>query len=250
MAVIDVSFKSESLLRNVSFKVILPIEENFDIEFRTLYLLHGMFNEGDDWIRRTDIVSLAKEYSLCVVLPNGDNSYYVNDLSCHNLYSDFILELVNFTRGVFPLSCAKSDTFIAGASMGGFGALYNGLRFNDTFSRIACFSPAIYHEIVDCDDIKDSVFSVVNGFLENKFEGSDLNLRDMINDLDVDSIPSIYLYCGVDDYLFDSLIGFKDFLENKCVDFSYCFGSGGHKWVVWAEHLPCVLDWLCKKEEV
>lgn len=60
MAIIDVDFKSEALMRNVKFKVILPIEENFDNKFKTLYLLHGMFGNCDDWIRYTNIVSLAK----------------------------------------------------------------------------------------------------------------------------------------------------------------------------------------------
>ena len=246
MAIIDVDFKSEALMRNVKFKVILPIEENFDNKFKTLYLLHGMFSNCNEWIRRTDIVSLAKEYDLCVIMPSGDNSYYINDESCHNLYSDYILELVEFSREILPISKMKSDTYIAGSSMGGFGALYNGLRFNNIFSRIGCFSPAIYHEIADYES-DNYRFNEVKNFLDNKFKNKDkFNLRFMFENL-VD-VPSIFMFCGCDDYLLESNLSFKSFLESNNVDFTFKTGDGEHNWKTWNIYLPNFLDWLKIKE--
>ena len=43
---------------------------------------------------------------------------------------------------MLPLSTKREDTFIGGISMGGYGALYNGFKYRDTFSKVAAFSPA------------------------------------------------------------------------------------------------------------
>ena len=45
---------------------------------------------------------------------------------------------------MFPLSEEREDTFIAGLSMGGFGALCNGIVYSETFSHVAGLSAAIH----------------------------------------------------------------------------------------------------------
>ena len=68
----------------------------------------------------------ANERGLCVVMPSGENMFYVDQEHTHNHYSQFIgEELVEMTRAMFPLSHKKEDTFIAGLSMGGYGAIVN-----------------------------------------------------------------------------------------------------------------------------
>lgn len=58
-------------------------------------------------------------------------------------YSTYVgKELVEVTRKLFPLSHRREDTYIAGISMGGYGALYNGMRYRHTFSKVAAISPA------------------------------------------------------------------------------------------------------------
>lgn len=51
-------------------------------------------------------------------MPNGSDNY-----------GDFIgRELVELTRKIFPLSHKREDTFIGGLSMGGYGAIPNGIE--------------------------------------------------------------------------------------------------------------------------
>ena len=47
------------------------------------------------------------------------------------------------SRRMFPLSHRREDTFHAGFSMGGFGAIRNGLKYYDTFGYIAVLSGAL-----------------------------------------------------------------------------------------------------------
>ncbi len=145
MALIHVNYLSKALFREVPVNVILPIDrfdsdENEylikgDVKFKTLYLLHGLLGNYTDWVNQTRILKWAEEKNLAVVMPSGDNSFYFRSRTPWNDYETFIgEELVNMTRKMFPLSDKREDTFIAGLSMGGYGALRNGIVYSDTFS--------------------------------------------------------------------------------------------------------------------
>lgn len=137
MAIIKLNYLSKALLRTVDVTVVLPTDTldmdtmtyNQKKEYKTLYLLHGIFGDQNDWLYGTRIQRFASERGLCVVMPSGENMFYVDQENTHNLYSQFIgEELVEMTRAMFPLSHRKEDTFIAGLSMGGYGAIVNGLK--------------------------------------------------------------------------------------------------------------------------
>ena len=153
MAILQVNYVSDALFRMVTLNVILPIDKvdpqgayiNKGKKFKTLYLLHGLLGNYTDWVHGTRVQRWAQEHDLAVVMPSADNSFYVNTAAPRNDYGKFIgEELVNVTRMMFPLSDKKEDTFIAGLSMGGYGAMRNGLKYSDTFSHIASFSGALH----------------------------------------------------------------------------------------------------------
>lgn len=78
-----------------------------------------------------------------MVMPSGDNAFYVDQPKGHNNYGEYIgQELVRLTRKMFPLSRKREDTFIGGLSMGGYGALRNGLKYSDTFGAVIALSGA------------------------------------------------------------------------------------------------------------
>ena len=132
MALIQVNFMSKALLRTVTVNVILPVDkfsmadqaEREDKPYKTLYLLHGIFGNYTDWVTGTDIVRLAQARDLAVVMPSGENGFYLDQPDQGRNYAAFIgEELVNITRKMFPLSRKREDTFIGGLSMGGYGAI-------------------------------------------------------------------------------------------------------------------------------
>ena len=51
---------------------------------------------------------------------------------------------MDVTREMFPLSHRREDTFLAGLSMGGFGACRNALKYCDTFGKAAILSGALH----------------------------------------------------------------------------------------------------------
>lgn len=88
---------------------------------------------------------MGRGENLAVVMPAGENAFYVDQPSIGAMHGQFIgEELVEITRKMFPLSRKREDTFIGGLSMGGFGALRNGLKYHDTFGAVICLSGALH----------------------------------------------------------------------------------------------------------
>ena len=125
MALIQMNYLSKALFRTVPVQIILPADkisfETMDYrmekgkKFKTLYLLHGLLGNYTDWVSGTRIQRWAEEKDLAVVMPSGDNAFYVNSVTPNNDYGEFVgKELVEITRRMFPLSEKREDTFIGG----------------------------------------------------------------------------------------------------------------------------------------
>lgn len=259
MAVIKLNYLSKSLMRTVDVDVILPVDY-LDMEtmtynnyapFKTLYLLHGIFGDQNDWLHGTRIQRWANERHLCVVMPSGENMFYVDNELTHNLYSEFIgKELVEMTRQMFPLSYQKEDTFIAGLSMGGYGAIINGLKYNDTFGYVAGLSSGLM--IDDWINCKEPIINVPDAkkYYEgifgdiSKIKGSDKDYMALVENKNTVDLPHIYLCVGTEDFLLKNNRDYRDFLINKGVDVTYEEGSGGHEWDFWDRYILKILDWL------
>ena len=95
----------------------------------------------------TRIQAWAEANDLAVIMPSGENRFYLDDEKSGELYGEFIgKELVEFTRKLFPLSDKREDTFIAGLSMGGYGAIRNGLKYAENFGCVIGLSAALVHD--------------------------------------------------------------------------------------------------------
>lgn len=178
MALIQCNFFSKSLMRTVPINVVLPTDKILfpgqpkpeDKPFKTLYLLHGIFGNYTDWVSGTRLQAWAEERNLAVVMPSGDNSFYVDNKKSGNLYGTFISqELVEFTRRTFPLSHRREDTFIGGLSMGGYGSIVNALQHPEVFSAACPLSAAILGEdTVAPKEYTDNIFTN-RGYYESVF---------------------------------------------------------------------------------
>lgn len=261
MALIQVNYLSECLMRTVPVNVILPVDKltfpgmpkREEKPYKTLYLLHGIFGNYTDWVSGTKIQRWAEEKDLAVVMPSGDNMFYVNQEESHNFYGEFIgKELVDMTRKMFPLSRKREDTYIAGLSMGGYGALRNGLKYSETFGCIASLSGAMVvdHIAERTDDVPFFIDSrsfarSIFGDLD-KAEESDMNPKWLVKKLKEEgkNIPRIYLTCGLQDSLLEANREMRDFLKEQGADVTYVEGEGAHEWDFWNRSIKDVLEWL------
>ena len=247
-------------MRTVPINLILPTDKMLfgtdaspaEKSFKTLYLLHGIFGNYTDWVCGTRIQSWAQDRNLAVVMPSGDNSFYVDNRRSHALYGTFIgKELVDFTRRSFPLSRNREDTFIGGLSMGGYGSIVNALQNPDTFGAVCALSSAtiIGGEL----QLKENSDSLLNskGYFESVFGDLD-KVRGSEKDYDFlaekvaksGTMPKFYMACGTEDGLFESNVQFKDRLVSLGYDVTWEQGPGGHDWYFWDKYILKAMEWL------
>ena len=251
MALIQMHYRSDALWRSVPVNVILPVDKwengvpvNHGKKFKTLYLLHGLHGDCTEWFTKTRLRRWAEANNLAVVMPAGDNSYYVDQPDAMANYGEFIgRELVEMTRAMFPLSCKREDTFIGGLSMGGYGAMRNGLKYADTFGAIIALSAALQN--FEPHERQYKVFKqALFGSLESSMQ-TDMNPRLLAEGLkDAQNKPDIYIACGLQDVLLPWNILYRDLLTDLGFRVTYEQWEGVHDWDFWDAAIEKVIRWL------
>lgn len=253
-------FYSGCLRRTVSFDAVLPADApegpGPGEPFQTLYLLHGYCGSCGDWLFHTRIRELAESRRMAVILPSGENSFYVD---CENgaQYGEFTgRELVAFTRRIFPLSEKREDTLIGGLSMGGYGALRNGLKYSDTFGSVIALSAALITDAVAANggdmpgapEPKEYYRSVFGD--PARLLGSDKDPRALAKKRKEEGgpLPAVYMACGTEDSLLQPSRSMRDCLRDIGVPVTYEEGPGVHDWNFWNTYIARALDWYFRKE--
>ena len=252
----EVHFFSESLGMHTSMNVILPQRRLMNAQtrrkrkYRTLYLLHGYSDDYSAWLRWSSIERYVEGMNLAVVMPSAHLSFYT-DMEHGGKYWQFISEEVPaVAQDMFPLSSKRADNFVAGLSMGGYGAFKLALTHPDRFAAAASLSGSL--------DIRDTV----KGFGETDAEAWLASMRDIFGDLrkvpgskhDLYRLaekasrstvrPSLYVCCGTDDPDYESNLNFCEQLRSLDFDLTFEDASGGHDWAFWDSMIPHVLAWL------
>ena len=121
MAIFRCEYRSSALEATTCFNVILP--EGCTEDIPTVWLLHGLSGNQDDWLRFSSIERYANERRLAIVMPYGGDSFFCDMKYGGRYYTHLADELPAYIRRVFPLSAKREKNFAAGLSMGAYGAL-------------------------------------------------------------------------------------------------------------------------------
>lgn len=260
MAFFDCHFFSDTLGLSVSAYVLLPQKSVDETDAagsgnagkcQTLYLLHGLSDDHTIWLRRTSIERYAAAKNLAVVMPAGERSFY-QDLARGPRYWKFISEeLIAISRQFFPLSAAPADTFAAGLSMGGYGALRLGFAKPDQFAAVASLSGAL--DIVRCAQESGNTNSLFHpeecaGIFgtKPKLEKSDSDLFYLSEKIAAthQPRPMVYVACGTEDSLLEDNRRFHRHLDQLQFKHTYIEEVGAHDWDYWDMQIQRVLAWL------
>ena len=149
MALFQCSFYSKYLAYDTRVNVILP-EDRLTLPapagprktLPVLYLLHGRGDDCTAWVRNTRIEQLACQHGIAVIMPSGEDSFYVDSVHGKRYFSYMTEELPGRMQAWFPIAAEPERTFLAGLSMGGYGTLKLGLTQPERYAAIAFFSAA------------------------------------------------------------------------------------------------------------
>lgn len=241
MALFHVDFFSNVLGMMMNMDVIIPQGTAPDAKYKTLYLLHGMSDDHTVWQRRTSIERYADAKRIAVVMPTTHLAWYTDTAYGMKYYTYIAKELPKICRDFFPkMSDRREDNFVAGLSMGGYGALKTGLLDSESFSAVGALSSA--------PDIRGRVgrslyFKSIFG---EDAVGSDNDLYAAAERLAASDKPKpkIYMCCGTEDGLMEENKAFYAHLEKLGFDLKWSEGPGNHEWGFWDRNIKEILDWL------
>ena len=249
MALIQLKYYSQCLGMQSEAYVVMPQDgtrgeigmggEQGKKQLKCLYLLHGLTDDHTIWLRRTSIERYATQYGVCVIMPCGGRSFYT-DMKYGGKYFTYITEelpkIIGELLNIYP---KREDTFIAGNSMGGYGALKAALRKPEKYAAVAGLSPVTY--------IKSERFAktLVPVFGEELAIPDEEDLFRLIEQTEsAPQKPRIYIGIGTEDFLYQENVKFKEKLEKLDYDFTYRESAGEHGWDFWDVYIQYVLEWM------
>ncbi len=251
MAYIQLHMFSEALGMQTEVEVVIPQtstkgeigtnNKQFDGKFKCLYLLHGLSDDETIWMRRTSIERYAADYGICVVMPSGAKSFYSDMKFGLNYYTYIAKELPRVIESMFNVSDKREDRYIAGISMGGYGAVKIALTETERYASAAALSLV--------SDIHNPTFTSV---LQPVFGGEIPDSADIFylsEQHNSDSIkPRIFITVGQNDFMINDTRRLNGHFEKLDYDYHYSESEGAHNWKVWDDAIQRALAWMFKEE--
>jgi putative tributyrin esterase len=244
---------SDVLGLSTSLTVLLPEDTTGQIGLQgharagghpVLYLLHGLSDDDTTWTRRTSLERYVAPLGLAVVMPAVQKSYYADQVHGLRYWTFLSEELPAIVGSFFRVSQRREDTFVAGLSMGGYGAFKWALHQPWRFAAAASLSGALdqprregtpaWYDLMEptfggqpIRDTPDDVLWLVDRALESGAE-----------------LPALYVGCGTEDPLLDESRVFLERAAGRLPALTVDVRPGGHDWAYWDQAIQDVLRWL------
>jgi enterochelin esterase family protein len=176
---------------------------------------------------------------MIVVMPNGyleqTGKHYPKEsrLWMESTFEQNFSQLIAWTEAHFRTLTDKQHRAIAGLSMGGFHTMHTAALLNQSFDYVGIFS-ALY------------VPYMSQHRAERTLEISDLALSDKPAYNQSEALlqqqfacpPQLYwIACGVDDFLYQDNVIYRQYLDEKQYPYEYHESAGGHSWQNWMDYL-------------
>ena len=252
MAFLQLNFFSEALHVATQVYVIMP-EPNQGIGVsaaatgelpKVLYLLHGYTDDHTIWMRRTSIERYAASHNLAVIMPAVNHSFYTNE-AIGEKYWDFVAEeLPAAMHRFFRLSASPDRTYVAGLSMGGYGAMKLALTHPERFAAAASFSGCV--DIADMTGRSEKRLADFDRIFGDarKIYGTENDLLYLLEkNAKAPHRPKLYVSCGTADFLYHQHLKFLPLAEKSGWTLAhYEEPDMTHSWVFWDKQIEVFIE--------
>lgn len=212
-------------------------------KMKSLYLLHGLEGDETSWCRLTSLEKEARKLSMCVIMPACGRSFYTDLPNGQKYFTYITQELPEIMESLFPISSKGEDRFIAGMSMGGYGAIKAGLLLPNQYA--ACGSLSGVLDVRKCALPKQELeWETIFGNASN-IPGSENDIIGLAEQMKPADLPRMYISCGTEDMLLPLSQNFYRTFQSK-LPITYHESPGNHTWDYWEQQMPRLLDFLIK----
>lgn len=206
--------------------------------YPVLYLLHGHGGGHRNWLERTNLLAHTARLPLIIVLPDAGNSWYTNSSARPDeRFEEYVArEVPAYIDQHFRTLTYREARYVAGLSMGGYGALKLGLKYPARFSLVGSFSGS-----------PRAVMDTVSPTVRDAFgpAGSaaraENDLLALAGRVPAAGAPYFYIDCGTADELLAGNRAFVEVLAARPLAYEYHEVPGTHSWELWDRRLPVFL---------
>jgi putative tributyrin esterase len=211
-----------------------------------LYLLHGYHGGHTAWLRRTAVEFYLRdsEKHMIIIMPTMHN-YFYTDMKIGRKYFTYLTEeLPRMMKSYYHISDEREKTFVAGFSMGGYGAFKWALNYPERFAMAASFSGDldVFNQEHEASIVREFEFI----FGEDR-HGTNSDLMHLLeeNKKQGKKMPKLYQSVGTDDFLYENNLRFRDKAQALGYDLDYYEEPGvGHDWPFWDREVKKIIDMI------
>lgn len=263
MALLTLNVYSHVLGMDIPLNVLLPERRKRSIidtskkKYPVLYLLHGHSDDYSAWIRKSSIELIVRNLEIIVVMPYIHRGFYTDCQHGPRYFTFISEELPQIICNMFHASSKREDTFVAGNSMGGYGAFKLAITCPNRFSKAASLSGVLMPLPQLLDEKNNEIFNIPD-FTENikNIFGNMNQYQQSINDLcfQIKKLstytgkqPLLYQCCGQEDLLvYKQNTIFHNFVNTNIRNLNYIYNesTGNHDWEYWMPRMKEFIEML------
>jgi S-formylglutathione hydrolase FrmB len=233
-----VTVHSPALGQRVDLTLFVPESAAGRRDLPIVLLLHGVYGSHWAWALKggahrtaARLIAAGELPPVVLAMPSdglwSDGSGYVPHAT-QNFERWIVEEVPAATHAAVPETSAASPLFVAGLSMGGFGALRLGGKYPRRFKAVSGHSSATH---------KDQFKQLVGDRLRDWSDAEDD--RCVLHALRCNraQLPAIRFDCGTEDFLIEPNRALHRGLTESGIEHCYEEFSGAHTWGYWENHL-------------
>ncbi len=244
MAFVTVELKIPQLMQSVPVQLYFPTDlpDAVGNEVKgVITLLHGMSNTPSDWLMMSAACRYAADNGYVLVVPGAGNSFFIDMAYGPPWHTILTKYLPDQLQRIFKLPTERKKNFVAGISMGGYGAMHLGLSHPERYAAIGSFSGAMDLGTIGAsvDLIPDmrSIFAPVLGDdLTLSEDHQLLVMAKKVAALPKEQQPRIFATCGAQDVDTSIRTQNRNFFEaskDLALSYTYAEWDGVHEWNFW-----------------
>ena len=260
------SFESRALGGPMRFSIYLPPGYHATVDDRlrypVVYLLHGVGDDERAWPNFGHVggtldrlIGAGELPPFIVVMPNGARSWWVDsgDIGGPGNYGTAVRDdLTAHVEATWRTETGRDGRFIAGLSMGGFGALRGAFSYPERYRAVGALSAALWNRVAPGWKPADPerMARIFDGSFGSPFDPQRFLANHPRRFLPRIKNPpeafGVYLAAGDDDGFgtqFATLEMFED-LREADIPVELRIDDGGHDWKVWRRALGPMLQWF------
>lgn len=245
-----ISVPSQYIVSPASVTIALPEgyrdADNTDT-YPVVYLLNGHGGDNLSWSKIIKLDSLATEFDIIIVCPDGRNSWYWDSPidSTMQMESYITRELVPYIDANYRTRADRTGRAITGLSMGGHGGLWLGIRHSDIFANAGSTSGGVN---ITPFPTKWNMPNRLGPYEQNKQRWKEHSVANLVSSGKLKNGQlNIIFDCGIEDFFYKVNCKLDADMTARGIAHTYLTSHGRHNAEYWKKSIIPQLEFFSSR---